>query len=260
MRIIIEPDPEQAARRAARMVALRVRNGPALVLALPTGNTPLAMYAELVRQQRERGLDFSRVTVFGLDEYVGIAPDDPRSLRACLWRHFLARVNVQPDRCQGLDGSARDLEGECAAYEARIAAAGLDLVVLGIGIDGHIGFNEPGSSLGSRTRIKTLTAETARANAGGFADPAQVPRLALTIGVGTILDARRCLLLATGSAKAAIIQRAVEGPVTAQVTASALQLHPDARVVLDEAAAARLERADYYRETEALQSALPGSD
>ncbi len=261
MRIIIEPDPEQAARRAARMVALRVRNGPALVLALPTGNTPLPMYAELVRQQRERGLDFSRVAVFGLDEYVGIAPDDPRSLRACLWRHFLAQVNVQPDRCQGLDGSARDLEGECAAYEARIVAAGgLDLVVLGIGVDGHIGFNEPGSSLGSRTRIKTLTAETARANAGGFADPAQVPRLALTIGVGTILDARRCLLLATGSAKAAIIQRAVEGPVSAQITASALQLHPDARVVLDEAAAARLERADYYRETEALQSALPGSD
>ena len=261
MRIIVEPDSEQAAQRAAHMVAERVRSGPALVLALPTGATPLPMYAELVRRHRERGLDFSRVTIFGLDEYVGLEEGDPRSMRAQLRRTFLDQVNARRRRCHGLNGAARDPREECDAYERRIErAGGLDRVVLGIGADGHIGFNEPGSSLGSRTRVKTLTPETARTNSAGFADPASVPRLALTLGVGTILDARRCLLLATGSSKAEVVRQAVEGPLTAQITASALQLHRDARVVLDAAAASQLERLEYYREMEALEATLSASD
>ena len=258
MRIIIENRADQAAHRAAQLVEEQLRGGPTLVLALPTGATPRPMYERLVEARREQGLDFSRATVFGLDEYVGLAVDDPRTMRAQLRAQLLDPVGLPAAQLHTLDGSARDLRVACARYEAQIArAGGLDLVVLGIGNDGHIGFNEPGSSLGSRTRLKTLTRETLRANASGFARLEDVPRLALTIGVGTILEARRCLLLATGEAKAAVVARAVEGPITAQVTASALQFHPDARIVLDAAAASRLERADYYREVEALQASLP---
>ena len=259
MRIIIEDGAEQAARRAAQLVEDLLRGGPARVLALPTGATPLPMYERLVEARRERGLDFSRATIFGLDEYVGLAADDPHTMREQLRARLLDPVGLPAAQLHTLDGSAHDLGEACARYEAQIVqAGGLDLVVLGIGDDGHIGFNEPGSSLGSRTRLKTLTRETQRANASSFARPEDVPRLALTIGVGTILEARCCLLLATGEAKAAIVARAVEGPVTAQVTASALQFHPDAHIVLDAAAAGRLERADYYREVEALQASLPG--
>lgn len=258
MRIVIEASPEAAARRAAARVAALVRERPSCVLALPAGATPQAMYAELARLHREEGLDFGHATTFNLDEYLGLAGDDPRSFRARIREDFLDAVNVA--HANALDGATDDPARECARYEAAIAGAGgLDLAILGIGSDGHIGFNEPGSSLGSRTRVKTLTAETARANAAHFPSSEAVPRVALTMGVGTIRDAHACLLVATGAAKAEAVQATVEGPVTAQVTASALQLHPTVDVIVDEDAAAKLERLDYYKEMESAQTTLEGT-
>ena len=257
MRVVIEPTAADVAERAAWIVARLVRFRPDAALALPTGRTPLPMYDELVRLHEIAGLDFSRVTTFALDEYRGLAGDDPRSFRSYLRRHFLDRVNVAPERAHALDGLAADVAGECAAYEEQIrGAGGLDLAVLGIGREGHIAMNEPGSSLGSRTRLKTLTEASARAATGAFGATDEVPRQALTMGVATILDARRCLLLATGPAKAEPVRRAVEGPVTSQVSASALQLHPDVQVILDEQAAAELARTDYYRAMEIAQREL----
>lgn len=257
MRIVIEGDEAAAALRAAQFIAELVRCKPAALLALPAGQTPERTYAELARMHREQSLSFAEIHVFNLDEWLGIPGDDPRSFAAQIRRSFLAGVDVRPERSHALDGTAADPAEECADYEERISElGGLDLAWLGIGADGHIGFNEPGSSLGSRTRLKTITAETVRANASGFGDEREVPRLALTMGVGTILSARRVLLLATGPSKADAVRAAVEGPVTAQVTASALQLHPDAIIVLDEAAARALERRSYYREVESLQREL----
>jgi glucosamine-6-phosphate deaminase len=254
---VIEPDPGAVARRAADIVEANIRARPQAVLALPAGHTPLGLYAELVRRHREQGLDFAGVVTFNLDEYLGLAGDDPRCFRALVASHFHAHVNIRPENARALDGAAENPHAECAAYEVAIAeAGGLDLAVLGIGADGHVGFNEPGSSLGSRTRPKTLTRETAAANAAGFRDADAVPRVALTMGVGTILSARRCLLLGTGTEKAAVLRAAIEGPVTAQITASALQLHPDATFVIDEDAASKLARVAYYHEMEQAQRAL----
>ena len=255
MRISIEPDAEGVDRRAADLVASRIRSQPACVLGLPTGSTPLSLYRELVRMHREDGLDFSRVVSFNLDEYVGLAPDHPQSFASYMRRHLFDRVNLDPARTHLLRGDAADLGAECEAYEAAIReAGGIDLQLLGIGVTGHLAFNEPGSSLGSRTRVKTLTRETVAANAA-WTDP-ELPRLALTLGIATILEARTCLLLATGEHKAPAIRDAVEGPITAQVPATALQMHRDAVLVIDEGAASALARRDYYREMEDAQRQL----
>ncbi|GIW91202.1 MAG: glucosamine-6-phosphate deaminase [Pirellulaceae bacterium] len=270
MRIIIEPDYEAGSRRAAQLIAHLVRQKPDCVLGLATGGTPLGVYRELARMHREEGLDFSRVTTFNLDEYVGLDPTHPQSYRFFMQQHLFDHINIDPSRINIPDGRALDFERFCRSYEERIReAGGIDLQLLGLGRDGHIAFNEPGSSLGSRTRLKMLTPETIRDNARFFGSEELVPRLAVTMGVGTILEARRCLLLAFGEAKADAVQRTVEGPVTAQVTASALQLHRDVVVVLDEAAASRLERREYYRqmeqaqmrlEQEGIRALLPGSE
>jgi glucosamine-6-phosphate deaminase len=206
---------------------------------------------------RDEGLDFSQVVTFNLDEYVGLAPSHPQSYRYFMQTELFDHLNIDPKSTNVPDGRALDFENYCAQYEKKITAAGgIDLQVLGIGSDGHIAFNEPGSSLGSRTRLKTLTSETIRDNARFFGSADQVPRLAVTMGVGTILESRRCLLLATGEGKARAIRDAVEGPVTAQVTASALQLHRDVVAVIDTEAARLLERRDYYREVEQAQQLL----
>ncbi len=255
MRVIIEKDAETVARRAARIVADLVRRKANCVLGLATGATPLGAYRELIRLHQQEGLDFSRVTTFNLDEYVGLGPAHPQSYRRFMQENLFDHVNVPADRIHVPDGRALDFEAYCRQYEQKIAdAGGIDLQVLGIGGDGHIAFNEPGSSLGSRTRLKTLTRETIRDNARFFGSEEQVPRLAITMGVGTILESRRCLLLALGDGKSQAIRDTIEGPITAQVTASALQLHREVIAVIDEAAAGLLERRDYYAEVERAQS------
>jgi glucosamine-6-phosphate deaminase len=246
MEIVVAPSPEAACLRAAGIVARTLRAKPEAVLALPTGATPRGIYAELVRQHREQGLSFARATAFSLDEYVGVPPDHPGSFRRVLREALFRHVDLPADRAHAPDGTAADLVQACRLYEEQIAGAGgLDLALLGLGRDGHIAFNEPTSSLGSRTRVETLAEETRAANQAAFgARP--VPRHALTMGIATILSARRCLLVAFGGAKAAAVARAVEGPLTAMVPGSALQLHPRATVIVDEAAAAGLKlRARY---------------
>lgn len=247
MLILVAADAQDVARRAADLVADVVSGRDRAVLGLAAGATPLGMYAELVRRQDD-GLDFSRSAVFGLDEYLDLPAGHPSSCAWALRHHFIDRVGLPPERVRLLDDAA-----DPAGYDAAIrAAGGLDLQILGLGVNGHIGFNEPGSGLASRTRRVGLTAATRAVNRPNFPDGA-VPARAVTMGIGTILEARRILLLATGAAKAAMVAKAVEGPVTAMVPASALQLHGDAVLVLDEAAAAGLERrADYDAEAAAV--------
>jgi glucosamine-6-phosphate deaminase len=248
MEIIVQPTADAASLIAARHVARVVRDKPNAVLGLATGSTPLPMYRELIRMHREQGLDFSQVTTFNLDEYVGLAPEHPASYHAFMEEHFFSQVNVAPERIHIPDGMTSHVPAFCAKYEARIrAAGGIDLQVLGIGGDGHIGFNEPSSSLASRTRIKTLTAQTRRDNARFFTALEAVPLHVITMGVGTIMDARQVLLLAFGEKKARAIADAVEGPITAMNPASILQMHPVAKCLIDEPAAARLSRIEYYR-------------
>lgn len=248
MELIIQRDKDAAALLVARIVASELRANPRAVLGLATGSTMEAVYAHLVRMHRESGLDFSGVRTFNLDEYAGLAPDDPHSYRYFMAEHLFKQVNINMANTHLPNGRAADLGAECRHYEQLIAAAGgIDLQLLGIGKSGHIGFNEPLSALKSRTREKALTPTTIRQNAPFFGSEDKVPRRALTMGVGTILDARRCLLLATGEAKAEIIAQAVEGPITSMVTASALQLHAKATVIVDEAAATKLKEKEYYR-------------
>ena len=248
MELIVQPTPAEASLIAARHVARVVREKPTAVLGLATGATPLTLYRELVRMHRKEGLDFGGVTTFNLDEYLGLAPAHPASYHAFMREHFFAHVNVDPARIHIPDGLASDVPAYCQGYEDAIrAAGGIDLQVLGIGTDGHIGFNEPSSSLASRTRIKTLTPRTRRDNVASFGRPENVPFHVITMGVGTIMDAREVMLLAFGAKKAAAIAAAVESPISAMSPASILQMHPVAKCIVDEAAAARLARIDYYR-------------
>jgi glucosamine-6-phosphate deaminase len=248
MEVIIRPDADLAATLAARLIAARLSENPDLVLGLATGRTMERVYARLAEMHREGGLDFSRAQTFNLDEYIGLPAQDERSYRHYMERHLFSRVNIDPKNTHLLDGTAPDLKAEAARYEALIrSAGGIDVQLLGIGEAGHIGFNEPLSALMSRTRDKALTPITLKQNAAMFGGDAEsVPKRALTMGVGTILDARELLLLVTGSAKAEILARAVEGPITAMVSASAIQLHPSCKVIADEDAARDLKGRDYY--------------
>ncbi len=206
------------------------------------------VYRQLVRSHKEEKLDFSLCRTFNLDEYVGLFPSDPNSYRHYMDQHLFRHVNIEPRNTHLPNGLASNLDEECRRYEGLIQRfGGIDLQLLGIGRAGHIGFNEPLSALRSRTRVKALTPLTLRQNAPWFGGEDKVPRRAITMGVGTIIEARRCLLLATGSSKAEVIAQAVEGPITSMVTASALQLHPRCTVVVDEAAAGKLKEKDYYR-------------
>jgi len=248
MELIIQRDKEAAALLVARIVANEVRANSRAVLGLATGSTMEAVYRHLVQMHRTSKLSFAKVRTFNLDEYVGLAPEDKNSYRHFMNQHLFQQVNIKLDNTHLPDGCAADLGAECRDYEKRIEkAGGIDLQLLGIGKSGHIGFNEPLSALKSRTREKALAPATIKQNAPFFGGEAKMPRRALTMGVGTILDARRCILLATGETKADIIAQAVEGPITSMVTASALQLHPKATVIVDEAAAAKLKEREYYR-------------
>ncbi len=248
MRIFICSDAAVLSHQAGTFVANVVADNPQTVLGLAAGATPLGLYREL-GCHHDQGLDFSAVTAFGLDEYFGLPAGHPASFRHGIEEHLAARVDLPPARLHWPDVRPdADVAAACAGYERTIAhAGGIDLQILGIGGNGHIGFNEPGSSLAGRTRLVRLTAATRRANEGNFSSPADMPEAAVTQGIGTILAARRILLLASGANKAAAVAAAVEGPVTAIVPASALQLHPDVTVFLDAAAAADLRRRDEYQ-------------
>jgi glucosamine-6-phosphate deaminase len=244
MEIIIHPTAAGATAIAARMVASLLRVKPDAVLGLATGSTPVALYQELM----EMGLDWSRVTTFNLDEYIGLPRNHPQSYHRFMWENLFRHVNIRPERVHIPDGNAADVPATCQDYENRIAdAGGIDLQILGIGTDGHIGFNEPTSSLASRTRIKTLTRRTREDNARFFGSVEEVPHHVITMGIGTIMEARECFLLAFGDSKARVIAETVEGDLTASNPASILQMHPSAKVFLDALAAAHLSRKDYYQ-------------
>jgi glucosamine-6-phosphate deaminase len=258
MRVVIEPEDELY-RLAARRIARAMRAQPRCVLGLAAGRTMAPLYAELVRLHQGEGLSFAGVTAFHLDEYVGVAPGAPGSLRRFVQEHLAAGTDL-PERALRLpDVASPDPAAAARAYEAEIrAAGGIDLQLLGLGVNAHLGFNEPGSSLASRTRVKTLSDETLAASPGELPAGVRERRLAITLGLGTILEARACLLIATGPAKAGAVAATVEGPVTASAPASVLQLHPDVVAYVDEAAAAGLVRRRYYLEAEARERALVG--
>jgi glucosamine-6-phosphate deaminase len=248
MEAIIRPTADSAALLVKRIIAGELRRNPSLVLGLATGRTMEAVYRLLVEKHRGDKLDFSLCRTFNLDEYVGLPPTDPHSYRYYMTERLFSKVNLDRRNTHLPDGMAKDLDAECLAYEEKIKrCGGIDLQILGIGKAGHIGFNEPLSALRSRTRVKTLSPVTVEQNAGFFGGTDKIPRRAITMGVGTILDCRRCILLATGSSKAEVIAKAVEGPITSMISATALQLHPRCTVVVDEEAAAKLREADYYR-------------
>jgi len=248
MEVIIRPDSNEAATLAANLMAKCLREKPQIVFGLATGRTMARVYAILVEMHQNAGLDFSLASTFNLDEYVGLCADDEQSYRHYMNTHLFGRVNIDLRNTYLPDGMAEDLNAECERYERIMKErGGIDFQLLGIGRSGHIGFNEPLSAMYSRTRVKALTPETVEQNAVLFGSPDRVPRHAITMGVGTILEARRCVLLATGMEKAAIVARAVEGPITSMVSASALQMHPKCTVIVDQQAAEKLDHQDYYR-------------
>ena len=250
MEVVILGDPDEVARAAADRISAVVRRTPDAVLGLATGSSPTGIYAELARRVAAGELDLSAVSGFALDEYVGLPQGHPESYAAVLDRSVVQPLGLRS--LQVPDGRAADLEAAAADYERAIAdAGGIDLQLLGVGANGHIGFNEPTSSFASRTRIKTLAPRTRADNARFFDSPDQVPMHCLTQGLGTILDARRLVLVATGDTKADAVAAALEGPLTASVPASVLQWHPDTVVCLDEAAASGLRNRQYYDDSAA---------
>lgn len=250
MKVVVLPGKAEVGAMAAGAVEALVRRKPDAVLGLATGSSPLPMYDELARRHREEGLSFAHASGFALDEYVGLPPGHPESYREVVRREFTQRVDIDPTRVHTPDGVAEDITAACARYEDDISrAGGIDLQILGLGGDGHIGFNEPGSSLASRTRIKTLTQRTRQDNARFFGSVDEVPHHVITQGLGTIMAARHVLLIVTGEHKAEAVHGVVEGPVTALCPGSVLQLHPHVTVLIDEPAAVRLVLADYYRHT-----------
>lgn len=243
MKVIVRDTSDGASQYAAKYIINRINafaptpDRP-FVLGLPTGSSPELIYQYLVRAHRNGDISFANVITFNMDEYVGLAEDHPESYHSFMYKHFFAHVDINPNNVNILNGNAPDLAEECDAYEERIArAGGIDLFLGGIGPDGHIAFNEPGSSLRSRTRVKTLAEDTIRANSRFFGgDLSQVPKQALTVGVQTVMDARDVVVIVLGSNKAIALQKTIEGGVSQMWTASALQLHESAMIVCDDAA------------------------
>lgn len=247
MQVIIRPDAGSACELTARLIQDEIRLDPHLVLGLATGRTMERLYDRLVEMFEAGELSLAGCTSFNLDEYIGLPTDSEHSYRSYMNRFLFDRTDIDLSRTNLPDGMAEDTVAEALRYEEGIElAGGIDLQLLGIGRSGHIGFNEPLSALQSRTRDKALTQETVDQNAPLFDKPEDMPRRALTMGIGTILDARRIIMLATGKEKAGILAKAVEGPITSMVSATALQLHPATVVIVDEEAASELTQQDYY--------------
>ena len=257
MHIIISKNYEELSKKAAQLVADELNMKPNLVLGLATGSSPLGLYEELVRMHREEGLDFSQVTTFNLDEYVGLPATHDQSYHYFMQENLFKHINIPRENIHIPSGTTKNYRAFCQWYENRIEdAGGIDLQLLGIGSDGHIAFNEPTSSLASRTRLKTLAQQTIEDNARFFDRLEDVPIYAITMGVGTIMEARKLLLVADGENKADAVAKMIEGPVTNMITASALQQHASAHVFIDQVAASKLEMRDYY---EWVQAKKPGA-
>ncbi|MDE6862428.1 MAG: glucosamine-6-phosphate deaminase [Alistipes sp.] len=264
MRVIIESSAEKVALWSARYIVEQINakaryTSSPFVLGLPTGSTPLATYRELIRLHRAGKVSFANVVTFNMDEYVGLDKTHEASYHRFMWDNFFREVDIRPENVNIPDGNAADPEHECAEYERRITeVGGIDLFMGGVGEDGHIAFNEPFSSLTSRTRIKTLTPETREVNSRFFGgDISQVPHTAITVGVGTVLSAKRVMILATGARKARAVRHAVEGSYNHQWTVSALQTHPSGIIVCDDDAAGEL-RVATYRYFKAIESSASG--
>ncbi len=252
MRLIIEPDYQQVSEWAAQYVAARINAANPteehpFVLGCPTGSSPLGMYRRLIELNKEGKVSFRNVVTFNMDEYVNLPEDHPESYHSFMWNNFFSHIDIKPENVNILNGNAEDLEAECAEYERRIErAGGIDLFMGGVGPDGHIAFNEPGSSLTSLTRQKTLTTDTIIANSRFFeGDVNKVPKTALTVGVGTVMAARSVMIIVNGHAKARALQAAVEGGVSHMCTLSALQMHRHAIIVADDAACEELKVGTY---------------
>lgn len=257
MRVVILKDEEAVSKRAADLLCGAVNDDASVVLGLATGGTPLGTYREMVARFQKGEVDFSSCRSFNLDEYVGLPDGHSQSYRTFMESNLFGPAEFNTANCHLPPSVASDLNVACSEYEQKIqAAGGVQIQLLGIGTDGHIAFNEPGSSLASRTRVKALTEQTRKDNARFFDSLDDVPKLAITMGIGTILDAQEVVLLATGASKASAVCAFIEGPVSAQVPASALQLHPHVTVLLDEAAAGWLTRRSYYQQVEAIQVRL----
>src|SRR4051812_15954973 len=247
MEISIFSTYDQMSRAAAEVIANCVNAKPNAVLGMATGSTPLGVYRELVKMYQQGQIDLSHVTTFNLDEYVGLPITHEQSYHHFMHENFFRHVNIPPQNIHIPSGTTTNYRAFCEWYEKRIVdCGGIDIQILGIGSDGHIAFNEPTSSLSSRTRLKTLAKQTIDDNARFFDKPEDVPIYAITMGVGTIMEARRIVLLANGAKKADAVASAVEGPVTSMITASALQMHPSAKMFLDEPAAGKLKMREYY--------------
>jgi glucosamine-6-phosphate deaminase len=257
MRVLIFDSPAAVADFGADAIVQQLGGKPASVLGLATGSTPIALYERLVARYRAGAVTFRDVTTFNLDEYLGLAAEHPQSYRHYMQTHLFRHVDIDPARTHVPAGDLKTARQAAADYDTAIAAAGgIDLQLLGIGRNGHVGFNEPYSSLRSRTRIKTLTARTIADNARFFGPGEYQPHLAITMGIGTILDARRVLLLATGEAKADACRQMIEGPLAARCPASALQCHAATTVALDTAAASQLTDPEFFRHIEREDRAL----
>ncbi len=257
MEVKIAQSYEELSKQAAEFVAELLNAKPNAVLGLATGSSPVGLYRELVRMHRDEGLDFSQVTTFNLDEYVGVPAQHEQSYHYFMHENLFKDINVPKERIHIPSGTTKNYRAFCQWYEDRIEeCGGIDMQLLGIGSDGHIAFNEPTSSLASRTRLKTLAQPTIEDNARFFDSMDEVPIYAITMGVGTILEARHLVLVANGENKADAVQKMIEGPVTSMITASALQLHPHAKVFIDDAAASNLTMREYY---EWIQAKKPGA-
>ena len=259
MRLIIQPSYEKIAQWAAGYVVASINKfkptaEKPFVLGLPTGSSPLGMYKELIRMHKEGKVSFANVVTFNMDEYIGIPEDHPQSYRTFMWNNFFSHIDIKKENANLFNGNAANAEEECKRYEDKIKSYGkINLFIGGIGPDGHIAFNEPGSSLSSRTRIKTLTTDTVIANSRFFDnDINKVPKTALTVGVGTILDSQEVLIIANGHGKARALYHAVEGSINQMWTISALQLHPKGIVVCDDAATVELKvgTVNYFKDIE----------
>lgn len=248
MEIIIKQEYDQICSEAAEIILRRWQKKNNLVLGLATGRTPLGVYAKLIELNKKGKMDFSRVRSFNLDEYLGLEENHPQSFAFYMEKNLFNQINIRVENLHRLEGRPQNIEEHCRSYERKIEeSGGIDIQILGIGANGHIGFNEPSSSLSSRTRVKTLTMGTIERIRPFFPNEKDIPRFCLTMGIGTIMEAKTLLLLAFGYDKSEAIAKCIEGPVSASIPASALQLHPDVKIIVDEESASSLSRKDYYK-------------